>query len=298
MTNGRTLSTLGLAAAAGFVGAPAMAQEMPAPVNTGRVSWELGASAVSEYWFRGIAQENQGIIVQPYATVTFGLLSEGNLTLDAYAGTWNSVHTNNPSSDGEDNYWYESDVFAGVAIGLPHGVTLDLSYINYYSPAAGSNFSEEIDIGVSYDDRELMESLGMPFLLNPRAIVAFEINNGADAGSDEGTYLQLGIEPSFALTDSADYPLTLSIPVTAGFSLDNYYEDAAGDDETFGYLDIGAVVSTPLPFIPADYGVWTASAGLHYIALGDSAADLGNDLGVTDGKDDSIYATFGVSMSY
>lgn len=302
MTSGWKLGTLGLAATAGIVGAPAMGQAQealaPAPVNTGRVSWELGATVASEYWYRGIAQENQGLIVQPYATVTFGLISEGNITLDAYAGMWNSVHANNPSSDGEDNYWYEADFFAGVSMGLPHNLTLDLSYVNLYSPAAGSNFAEEIDVAVAYDDTDLMASLGAPFVLSPHAMVGFEINNGSDAGSDSGTYLELGIEPSFALTQSADYPLTLSIPVTAGFSLGNYYEDAAGDDETFGYLDIGAVFSTPLPFIPADYGTWTASAGLHYIMLGDSAADLGRDFNVTDGEDNSVYATLGVSMSY
>lgn len=299
MSNGQTIGLMGLAVA-GLVSAPATvsAQESPTPVNTGRVSWNLGADAVTEYWFRGIAQENQGIILQPYFDVTFGLISEGNITLDAYAGTWNSVHTDNPTSDGEDDFWYESDIFAGIAIGLPHNFSLDLSYVNYYSPAYGSNFAEEIDIRVGYDDTNLMEDLGMPFILNPHALIAFEINNGRDAGSDKGTYLELGVAPQFTLTESLDYPLTLTVPVTAGFSVDDYYEDADGDDETFGFLDIGAVVSTPLPFIPSDYGTWTASAGLHYIMLGDSTEDLGRDFAVTSGDSDSIYATFGVHMSY
>lgn len=300
MSNGPVLSMTGLAAA-GLIGvsaATAQAQEVPVPVNTGRVAWTLGADATSEYWFRGIARENQGIIVQPYFDVTFGLISEGNLTIDAFMGTWNSVHASNPTSDDEDNNWYESDVFAGLAIGLPYDLSLRLSYIYYYSPAAGDKFAEEIDVELVYDDTRLMRDLGLPFNLNPSALIAFEIDNGADAGDSKGTYLQLAINPSFALTDSMDYPLTLSVPVTAGFSLDDYYENADGDDDSFGYFNIGAVVTTPLPLIPADYGIWTASVGLHYIKLGDSAADIGSDFNVTDGSSDSVYATFGLRMNY
>lgn len=293
--------TLSLAALAGMT-APALAQEGPAPVNTGKVSWTLGADLVTEYWFRGIAQENQGWILQPYVDATVNLIERGDYTLAAYAGTWNSVHFDNPTSDGDgdgDN-WYEADFFAGVALGLPGGFGLDVSYLNLYAPSAGDVFAQEIDVAVSWDDTELMESFGAPdgFALGPYALVAFEIDGGSDAGSDEGIYLELGVEPSFTLTESEDYPLTLSIPIKAGFSIDDYYQDAEGDDDFFGYVDVGAVVSVPLAFIPNDYGAWTAAAGIHYIVLGDSAADIGNDFGVTGGEDDSIYGTFGISMSY
>lgn len=301
MTKGQTWSALGLAVA-GLVAAPVQAQEGPAPVNTGKVSWTLGADVATQYWFRGMAQENQGLILQPYADVTFGLLGEGDFTLDAYLGTWNSLHYDNPSSDGSSDAWFESDFFIGAAVGLPYGIALDVSYINLYNPAGGDIFAEEIDVAVSYDDTDLMDSLGVPFTLSPYALVAFEFDGGSDAGNDEGTYLELGVEPRFALTDSEDYPLTLAIPVTAGFSIEDYYEDAAGDDDFFGFLDIGAVVSMPLSFIPADYGAWEASAGVHYILLGDSTENISGssagNFGVTNGEDSYVYATFGISMSY
>lgn len=299
MTNGLKWCAMGLAAA-GLFAAPAQAQEEPAPVNTGRVSWTLGADITTQYWFRGIAQENQGFILQPYADVTFGLLGGDDFTLDAYLGTWNSLHYDNPSSDGTVDAWYESDFFAGVAIGLPYGLALDISYINLYNPAGGDIFAEEIDFAVAYDDTDLMDSLGVPFTLAPYALLAFEFDGGSDAGTEEGTYLELGVEPSFALIDSEDYPVALTIPVTLGFSLEDYYEDATGEDESFGFLDIGAVLSVPLPFIPADYGAWEASAGVHYILLGDTTEEIAGPAGfnVTGGEDDYVYATFGVSMSY
>lgn len=287
-------------AAAGLVGAQAQAQEEPAPVNTGKVSWTLGVDVVSEYWFRGIAQENQGWIVQPYASVTFGLMSSEDFSLDAYLGTWNSLHFDNPSSDGSADAWYESDFSVGLAMGLPYDLALDVAYINLYSPAGGDIFAEEINVVLSYDDSELMDSWGVPFSFNPHTKLAFEFDGGSDAGNNEGVYWELGVAPSFALTDSEDYPLTLSIPVVAGFSLDDYYEDANGDDEFFGYLDIGLVLSTPLSFIPADYGAWEASIGGHYLLLGDSTQSIASPEGfnVTDGDENEFYATFGISMSY
>lgn len=279
--------------------APALAQEDPAPVNTGAVTWTLGADLVTEYWFRGMAQENQGLIVQPYADVTFSIISEGNVTLDLYTGVWNSVHEENVEE------WYEADFFAGAVFGLPRGFSLDVSYVNYYGPDAGGEFAEEIDVALSYDDSELWGDNG--FALSPYVLLAYEIDAGADAlgtAGDEGLYLEVGIEPSFALTQGGDYPLTLSVPVTVGFGIEDYYEtglggDDDGEDFTFGFVDIGGVVSTPLPFIPADYGAWEASLGVHYILLGDEAQDISGPLGFNvDDDDSSLYVTFGVSMTY
>lgn len=307
MVQGWALKGLSAGVFAAAVAAPsvAFAQEAtdPAPINTGNVSWTLGIDFVTEYWFRGIAQENQGIIAQPYADVTFSLISEGNITLDVYTGLWNSLHEN------ASEEWYEADFFIGGAIGLPGGFAVDISYVNLYSPAGGTSFAEEIDVAVSYDDTALWEGFGLEgFALAPYALVAYEIDAGSDAlgrAGEEGTYLELGVEPTFALTQSGDYPLSLSVPITAGFGISDYYEtglggDDDGEDFTFGFLDIGGVVSTPLPFIPADYGAWEASAGVHYIILGDEAQDISGPQGfnVTGDDDDSIYLTFGVSMSY
>jgi hypothetical protein len=297
MNNGH-ICALGVAAL-GVVASPVVyAQEAPAPVNTGRVSWTLGADVVTQYWYRGIAQENQGLILQPYVDVTFGLLSEGQFTLDAYLGTWNSLHYGNPTGDG----WYESDFVAGAVLGLPEfGVSLDLSYVYLYSPLAGEKFAEEINFVIGYDDTDVMDSFGVPFTLNPYALFAFEIGGGSDAGDRRGSYFELGAQPEFAnVIDSADYPVSIAIPLTLGLNMGRYYEDGQGNDNTFGFLDIGVVASVPLTFIPTDFGAWTASAGLHWIYLGDSASNIAGPQGfnVTDGSDNFFYARFGVHMTY
>lgn len=274
--------------------ASAVAQEQqPLEVNSGKLSLELGADVVSEYWFRGIGQQNEGFILQPYATVTATLSDDdAKVSTDLYAGTWNSFHRNDGDSD-----WFESDFFVGLAFGFSNGVGVDVSYINLYNPDGSQSFAEEIDLTVSYDDAAWAEEAGLPFAFSPYAMLAFEFSGGSDAGTSEGIYLELGVEPSFDLIHSETYPVTLSVPLTLGLSVDDYYENAGGDSDTFGYFDAGLVLSTPLAFIPADYGQWSASAGVHLLVLGDTAQDISAAFGTGD-DEVNTYATFGISMSY
>ena len=275
----------GTAAPAAF----AQGEELP-PVNTGKLSLEVGADVVSEYWFRGIGQQNEGFILQPYATINASLSDDdADVSTDLYAGTWNSFHRFDGNSD-----WFEADFFVGLAFGFSNGVGIDISYINLYNPEGSQSFAEEIDLTVSYDDSAWAEEVGLPFALSPYATVAFEFSGGSDAGSSEGIYLELGVEPSFNIVESETYPVALSIPLTVGLSLDDYYENGTGDDDTFG---AGLVLSMPLAFIPSDYGQWSASAGAHVLVLGDSAQDISGAFGTGD-DEINTYATFGISMSY
>jgi Bacterial protein of unknown function (Gcw_chp) len=259
------------------------------PVNTGKVALSAGFDVVTEYWYRGLGQENQGLILQPWLDLTFELFSSDDLTLTGSVGTWNSIHDATPG-----DAWYESDFYAGVAVEVGD-VSIGASYINLYNPAGGDIFTEEIDFSLSYDD----SGLGLPIALNPSMIVAFEIDGGSDNGTSKGTYLELAIEPIFEnILNSDSLPVDASVPVTLGLSLNDYYENGMGDDDTFGYLDIGLMFSTPLDdLIPADYGSWSASFGVHYLFLGDTAQDVSAAFG-TGNDSSSIYAIFGITMEY
>ncbi len=310
-----------MAASAAMVLGPAVvqAQEQAPTVNTGAVSFNAGIDFVTEYWFRGIPQENQGIIAQPYIDVTFGLFGDEDFSLDAYVGTWNSFHwgdgtsstpNNPPGATGNDDVWYESDLFVGVVLGFDVW-SIDLGYTQLYNPSGGSEFAEEIHVKLGYDDSNHWgDNFGG---LQPYGKVVFEIDGGTDGftgastgGGDKGIYYELGIEPSFSIYDSQDYPLTLSIPVTVGFGDSNYYEyiNNSGnlDNDRFGFVQIGAVVSTPLKAIPAEYGAYTLSAGVHYINVGNAgeydAGGVNSAAATNSGEDDSFFASFGISMSY
>jgi hypothetical protein len=125
-------------------------------------------------------------------------------------------------------------------------------------------------------------------------LLAFELDGQADGGSNEGTYLQIGLTPGYTFNDKGTYPLTLSLPVVLGLSLGDYYEriGVGGDDDTFGYLSIGLAAGVPLKFIPASFGAWTAKASATYMALGDNLKAANN------GESSEVIGTFGISMTY
>ena len=110
------------------------------------------------------------------------------------------------------------------------------------------------------------EFLG-PFSLQPSALFAFELDNTA-FGDKEGGYVQLGVKPNIVLFKSAAYPLTLALPLSLGLSLYDYYEIPGVGDDTFGFFDIGLIGSVPLAFIPAEYGAWSWSLGVDFLAFG------------------------------
>ena len=294
----------GAAALAGIVSfaSPVAAQEELPPVNAGNISLEANLNFVTEYWFRGLAQQNRGLMAQPSATIGVGLPSLGDVDVEAYIGTWSSIHdrdTDTAAMAGiSDSNWYQHDLTVGMTFGLPGDFSVDAAYVNRYQPSTGSSLVEEVQLALAYDDTQLMEDLGQEFTLQPRVLLAVETHGGLDAGTSRGTYFEIGVAPSFLLLDDEDYPVTLTIPATLGLNFGNYYEDApGGQDKTFGYVQVGAVASTPLPFIPQEYGQWNANAGLHLLWLGRSVRQISADRGM-GGDSFNMFGTFGVSMSY
>ncbi len=271
--------------------------------NLGKVSFNLGFDVTTQYFYRGIFQEDGGLIIQPYADATFALYSGDGFikSVDWYLGIWNSVHS---KETGSDEAWYEADIFTGFSIGLPANFSLDVSYILLDTPsrAAGAKeFAEEIDLSIAYDDSCWWEGVNIPGFsgLQPYFLVAFEVAGASDTfNNSSDTYFEFGIAPEFTLIQSERYPVTLAIPLTIGLG-DNYYEvDRTGngisdDDDAFGYVDVGFDFSMPLSFMPAAYGSWTLTTGVHCLFLGDTTEFI-ND------NDDNfeVIGTIGLSMSY
>lgn len=297
---------LAAAAVAGSVMAPvgAMAAEeaaAPAGPNTGKLSFSGGFDVTTAYWFRGIAQENQGFIIQPYADMGVALYKgDGPLqSIDFNVGIWNSFHSEQTFATGTGGVgpdaWYESDLYAGFTFGLMDKFSLGMTYTALTSPNNGFDTIQELGFSLSYDDSELLGQWAMA----PSITLVQELDNQADGGSNEGQYFQIAFGPTFTIVDSKEYPITLNVPVTVGLSLNDYYQDASTKDSTFGFFDIGADVSVPLAFVSSEYGAWTLTAGVHYIHLSQNAAALGAGGGaITDGDRDSVYGKVGVSFSY
>ncbi len=282
-------------------------------VNNGRISVSAGVDFVTQYWFRGLAQENESYIAQPWIELGVNLFSDDNAeflnSVDIHVGIWNSFH-GGPSGDGaasgsgitDPMAWYEADWYAGIGFTLMEKLSVGVGWTTYTSPNDAFTSTDEIALSFGYDDSGLWGDGFLASGLQPSFTVAFEYDGGADAGVNEGTYFELAFSPSWELT-GGEYAVSLTVPMTFGFGSD-YYEglDSSGtlQDDAFGYFDVGADFSIPLAFIPSDFGSWSFTAGVHLLVLGDTASDIAGPLnfGVTGGENVEVYGIFGISMEY
>ncbi|MCY4598760.1 MAG: hypothetical protein OXF27_02430 [Acidobacteria bacterium] len=246
--------------------------------NEGRVSVSAGIDFSSSYYFRGIVQETSGFIAQPYLEAGMSLFEGENGSVSLAAGTWSSLHSvGDAGFDGAPESFYETDFYAGLGFGFANGFGADVTYTAYMSPRGSWGTVKELAIGLSHDD-----------VIAPYITVAFEID-GSAAGDNEGTYLELGIEPSLPLDDA---PVGVSFPVAIGLSPSDYY-DPDGVNEAFGFFSVGAMLGVPISGIPAEFGSWEFTAGVQLLFFGDVLKTI-------NGSDDGVepIGIFGLSLGY
>lgn len=242
------------------------------------VQGAFGLSLTNQYFFRGIVEENQGLIVQPWIELGYGLYEaeSGSLrALDLTFGLWNSLHDGPTGAAG--GIWYESAFSIDLGAELGDRWDLHTRYTAYTSPNKSPDGQsgplpdiEELGFALGYDDKGVwFEEIQSG--LQPTVELAFELGGQRDRRFDRGIWLGLGVRPSFALGETAGLPVTLAVPIRAGFSLGDYYEDPNGTDDDFlGYLDLGAEIEAPMSFLPPRLGPWTMNLGLHWLVLGDN----------------------------
>jgi len=233
------------------------------------ISGDLGVTMVSEYISRGLVLENQGAIAQPYLDIYFKMYEGTGFinSVTAQLGFWSSIHSHvqpDGSTDTTRN-WYEFDWTPTISVTFAKNFTLSLAYFEFDSPASAFDTARSVNASLAYNDSDLLGA----FALHPHVTVLRELAAPGFAGlGGQGWYYEVGIAPSYTIAPKASYPLTLTVPVTAGFGSHHFY---AG--QGFGYVSGGLTASVPLAFIPSGYGTWTATAGYTYYYLGDHAAD-------------------------
>ncbi len=264
--------------------------ECPAK-NSGRVNLSAGIDFTNAYFFRGIMQERNGFIWQPYAELDFSL-SEGEDPFTSWElalGIWNSVQSEQTLA--EPNHpaqWYELDGYAGLATNVYGNLGAGVTYIAYTYPNGSYATVQEIDATLEYDDSELLGAMSM----QPSVTFAFEVDGSNSLSGDESIYAELDVEPSYTFMQDSDYPVTLSAPLSLGLSLSDYYQPAGGSDDTFGFLSFGMGVGVPLGFVPENYGTWGVALGVNGLYLNDNLA------AVNEG--DNLYpvGTFSLTLDY
>ena len=264
-----------------------------APVAQASGAW--GIDFTNMYFFRGIAQENQGVIAQPWAQLGYAMYEgEDVRSVNLTFGLWNSLHDGPTGTTGGDrSMWYESDFYVGLTAAVGERLTLGATYTVYTSPNGLFGNVQEIAFAAGLDDRGLWFD-AIENGLKPSVVVAIETDGQADAGDHVGIYAQFGIEPTFALGQFGSLDVTLALPVTLGTSLSDYYQDVTtgDDDDFFGFLDVGVVASSALPFMPSRLGPWTGEVGLHWLMLGDNNEER------NVGEASEIVVSFGLSTTF
>jgi hypothetical protein len=267
-----------------------------------------GVTVTSAYYFRGINQGvanedglfNGGFIAQPYIELGIPIVADPSkgYGLSAIAGTWNSFGSEQTNDDdaGPTN-WYESDLYAGLGF-TTGNFEIGAIYTFYTSPNDSFATVQEIGGFIGYgidfgDDPDIDNQFTGGIDL--AAGVYFEVDNTAvgfdgiaddpatafdetvDGITDEGIYLELGVEPSLDLEiDGLAGDVALSFPIAVGLSLADYYYDDSGDDEFFGYVSVAAAASIPLP-VPANYGAWSLTPSVQGLFLGANNLEALND---------------------
>lgn len=268
--------------------------------NPGAITFTGGVDFPTIYFFRGIRQETEPkLTMWPYGDIGLALFSgDGGLkSVGVNVGVWNSLHTgssgSNEETGGNGHAHYEEDFYATLGLGFGGGVTVGATYMALTSPNLRFNTVKEFQLKVS-----------KAHMVAPYAFLAMELTDDgqADAGSRKGTYLELGVGPSFPLMP--DGP-TLAIPVKLGLSLKDYYEAPAGDNydgstddnNMFGFFDVGALLTVPLKGIPSRFGAWNIHGGLNFLFLGHGAKFF-NVNSEGERKDNKVLGLFGIGVTY
>jgi hypothetical protein len=252
--------------------------------NPGALTLTAGIDFANAYFFRGIPQDDTGVVMWPYGDLGFALFSgDGALkSVGVNVGTWNSLHTGDAGLDGpSEELWYESDFYSTLALGFGKGTSLGVTYTAYNSPNGLFGTVKELSFKLTVDDGG---ALGR-FAVKPYVVLAQELDGQADGGANEGTYLELGIGPGYSASRAA-----FTAPVKVGLSLGDYYEGLSGD-ETFGFFSIGGVVTVPFTSTPTRFGSWNIHGGVEFLMLGDRNEAVFGD-------SSHVIGSIGVGLSY
>jgi hypothetical protein len=240
-----------LALVTGFALAPVAA----AAQEESRFSGIAQLDLTNAYYFRGILNENDGLIAQPWGELYYNLYSsEDGLIRDVTAGVgvWLSIHSEETGAVNDPHSLYEADYYPLVSMDLAGGFNLLTIYYFYDSPnEAWDEAVQELNFKLSYDDSE---GLG----LAPWVNFAIETHS-TSLGSSSGSGVQFGIAPTFYEGDL----FSLGASAEVGLAIDDYYEDVDSNENTFGYANVGLGIGIPIT------DTWSAAGTFKYFFFGD-----------------------------
>jgi len=237
-----------------------------------RISGIIQIDFTNAYFFRGIQNERDGFIAQPWGELYFNLFSaDEGLIRDVTigGGVWNSWHSEKTGREHGPGPLYETDWYPLFSVGFENDITATLIYYWYSSPNGAFDTVEELNLKLEWDDSEVLGR----WALAPWVNLAIETHL-TSFGPDKGEGVQLGIEPTLWELDNDAYPLSFTIPAELGLAIDDYYEEDDGSENAFGYASVGLLASLPITAVPENFGAWTVSAGGKILFLSETLQDV------------------------
>lgn len=163
---------------------------------------------------------------------------------------WTDLNTNVPSGLGGSVQEIDINNTLSYNIGAGFSASATFGAWSY-----AGDVEDVVDLGLGYDDSSLW---GNGFALNPH--LTFHDRVAGNGTQKIGSAFVLGVGPSFPLWDSG---FSLSIPAgIAFFTTHDFQGGTAAGSGGIGYGYAGASLATPLSFIPASYGAWSANFDL------------------------------------
>lgn len=253
-----------------------------------RSSGSFGVDFTTHYLFRGIPQEDRGVIAQPWFEWNLRLADERCPVgpVDFTLGTWNSLHDG--PTGGAGSIWYENDVYGGFGANVLDRLRANLRYTSYHSPNAGFPTVQEVSGSLTFTDGWLLSGG-----LQPTVALAFETRGQADGGDERGSVWELGLEPTQTLGHLGRLECLASLPVKVGLGMHGYYESPTGGSAaTFGYASIGLTMALTLPVGDGWPSPWRLEVSLAGVTLGDTNRERNG------GERNELVGTIGISSSF
>src|SRR5688500_6801726 len=152
--------------------------------NPGRITVTGGIDFVNAYYFRGIPQDESGVIMWPYGDLGFALFSgDGGLkSVGVNVCTWNSLHTGDAGLDGPtEKLWYESDFYTTLGFGFGGSTSLGVTYTAYTSPNSLFSTVKEVAFKFAVDDSSYLGGAAVkPYVLLARELGDAQADGGLD----------------------------------------------------------------------------------------------------------------------
>ena len=137
-------------------------------------------------------------------------------------------------------------------------------------------------------------------MLAPYGVLAFEMGDRRTRPTAAPTRAPISSSASVR-AGRCGGAATLAVPVKVGMSLSDYYEGPSGDDTTFGFFDIGGLVTVPLTGVPSQFGSWNFHAGadlLYFPGDDDGLLRLLNANDDGDPRSSRVVGLFGIGVTY